>query len=94
VTVASDDCAVFAEAAGWIDRHAGVGTPEYLDIEELSSVVGNIAKRRETEAPPRSQPDSAGDVAVHLLNPTSGGDFGVTPAGATRPWEPPRCGPA
>jgi hypothetical protein len=89
-----NDYAVLLQAAGWIDHHAGVDACQYSDIEELSSVVSNIAELQETELPPPSQPVSTGDIVVHLVHPTGANDPGATRASATGPSELPDRPPA
>jgi hypothetical protein len=91
VAMSDHDYGALHQALGWIECHAGVDAPGFRDIEELSSVVSNIAKHRETELPHQSQPDSHDNIVVDLLNPTRP-DAPIETPGATGPSVPPGRG--
>jgi hypothetical protein len=61
------DYRLLVEAAGWIERHAGVDAPAYPRLDRLSSVVNCIARRREPEISPKFVPSPTGNGKVTNL---------------------------
>jgi hypothetical protein len=69
------DFGVLLQAVDWIEQHARLDAPDYPLLEELSSVVNNIAKRREPGSPYQRRPDSPGvKMVVYLIGSTSEGE--------------------
>ena len=58
------DYAVLAEAARWIERHAGDDAPEYPSLAKLSAVVNSIAKRHDPDSSQGRRPVSPGDGLI------------------------------
>ena len=75
VAMSDHDFGVLLQAVGWIEQHARLDAPDYPLLEELSSVMNNIAKRREPESPYQRRPDSPGTkMVVYLIGSTSEGE--------------------
>jgi len=51
VSMSDQDYAALLRAAGWVAEHAGKDAPTYPDLDRLTEVVSNIARRRERAEP-------------------------------------------
>jgi hypothetical protein len=46
VSMSDGDYATLSEAAAWVQLHSGLDAPDYSGLNQLSRVVGAIARRR------------------------------------------------